>query len=516
MAALVAVGIAVERFINEGPTITITFRKAEGIEKGKTFIRYKDVDIGQVTKVRLADDYANVLVTAKINKEAENLIVEDAKFWIVQPRVTISGISGISTLLSGNFIGFEPGKSGTPHRHFEGIEVPPVIASTEPGKEFVLKADDLGSLGIGSPVYFRRLNVGQVTGYDLAEDGKSVQIKIFINAPYDRQVKTNTKFWQASGIDVSLDANGVAVQTQSVLSILVGGIAFGPTPAEPEEGPAEAHTSFALYSSRTMAITQHETVVVPYVLYFSESLKGLNIGAPVTYLGLPLGEVTHVGLEYAPDDKRVTPRVDISIYPERLQGRVKRTQGQKESPSSAASRNAVLQKQIDRGLRAQLRNSNILTGQMYVALDYFPNAKPVKMDWSRKVPVLPVVPSGMADLQLKIHTVLSKLEQVPLSDMGKDLRELVQKIDAVAAGLNSEIMPELKSTMIEMKKAAVTAQRLLDNTDSTMAGKDSPAQQELREALQEIARAARSIRILTEYIERNPNALIRGKSEEKP
>jgi len=516
LAALVALGIAVERFMNEGPTITITFRKAEGLEEGKTFIRYKEVNIGQVTKVRLSDDYQNVLVTAKISKSAEKLIVEDAKFWVVQPRVSISGVSGISTLLSGNYIGFEPGKSDKPHRRFTGIEAPPVIESTEPGKEFVLRADDLGSLGIGSPVYFRRLNVGQVIGYDLSEDGKSVRIKIFISSPFDRQVKTNTKFWQASGIDVAIDGNGLAVQTQSVLSVLIGGIAFSPHPAESEGEPAEVNSVFPLYNDRVSAYAQHETIIDSYVLYFSESLRGLNIGAPVTFLGLPVGEVTNVRLEFSPSQSRVTPRVDISIYPERLLSRVKRTEGGKHKIASSEARKSVFNKQVERGLRGQLRTSSLLTGQLYVALDYFPNSAPVKVDWKQQTPELPVVPSGMADLQIKINAVLTKLEKMPVDDVSKELRELILKIDKLTAGINEEVMPEFKKTMLELKKAVLTAQRLMENTDASLMGRDAPAQQELRQALQEIARAARAISMLTEYLERNPNALIRGKSQEKP
>ena len=187
LAALVAIGIAIQRVLSEGPTITIVFTVAEGLEAGKTFVKYKDVNIGQVTAVRLSPDYSKVEVTAKIDKSAAGLMVEDAKFWVVEPRVTLSGVSGLGTLLSGNYIGFEIGKSNKQQRKFTGIEVPPIITSGQPGRQFVLKAENLGSLGIGSPIYYRRLEVGQVIAYDLASDGKGVDIKVFVNAP--RQVR---------------------------------------------------------------------------------------------------------------------------------------------------------------------------------------------------------------------------------------------------------------------------------------------------------------------------------------
>src|SRR5215470_7769010 len=172
LAAVVALGIAVQRILSEGPTITITFKAAQGIEANKTVVKYKDVNIGQVTAVQLASDYSHVEVTAKIIKSAAGLMVEDATFWVVEPRVTLSGVSGLGTLLSGNYIGFEVGKSKKRETRFIGLETPPVITGDQPGREFKLTANSIGSLGIGSPVYYRRLQAGQVIAYKLAGDGK--------------------------------------------------------------------------------------------------------------------------------------------------------------------------------------------------------------------------------------------------------------------------------------------------------------------------------------------------------
>src|SRR5438034_10484739 len=169
LAAVVAIGIAVQRIVTEGPTITVVFKSAEGIEAGKTFVKYKDVTIGHVTKVELADAYGDVEVTAKISKKAAGLMVEDAKFWVVEPRVTLSGISGLGTLLSGNYIGFQPGKSDKKQTKYKGLDVAPIITD-QPGRRFVLKAPTLGSLGIGSPIYYRQLPAGQVAAYALSAD----------------------------------------------------------------------------------------------------------------------------------------------------------------------------------------------------------------------------------------------------------------------------------------------------------------------------------------------------------
>ncbi len=266
IAAVVAIGIAVQRIMSEGPTITIVFKGAEGVEAGKTFIKYKDVNIGQVTAVKLSQDHSKVEVTAKIDKSAAALMVEDAKFWVVEPRVTLSGVSGLGTLLSGNFIGFEVGKSDKEQRRFTGLEVPPIITSGQPGRQFVLKGDDLGSLGIGSPIYYRRIQAGQVIAYDLGSDGKQVDIKIFVNSPYDRYVNSGTRFWNASGIDVSVGAGGLDVRTQSLVAVLAGGLAFDTPPIAVKAEPVAANTVFTLYADQTTAMKQPDTIAAHYVL----------------------------------------------------------------------------------------------------------------------------------------------------------------------------------------------------------------------------------------------------------
>src|SRR5215475_5130091 len=238
LAAVVAIGLAVQRILSEGPTITIVFKAAEGLEAGKTLVKYKDVTIGQVTAVQLSPDYSKVEVTAKIAKSAEGLMVEDARFWVVQPRVTLSGVSGIGTLLSGNYIGIEIGKSTKKQHTFTGLGVPPIITGGQPGRPFVLKAAKLGSLGIGAPVYYRSLQAGQVYAYDLADDGRAIDVKIFVNAPYDQHVNPGTRFWNASGIDVSVGAGGVDVRLESLVALIAGGLAFDTPPFAPRAGPA--------------------------------------------------------------------------------------------------------------------------------------------------------------------------------------------------------------------------------------------------------------------------------------
>jgi paraquat-inducible protein B len=525
LAALVAVGIAVQRIRSEGPTITIVFRATEGVEAGKTLIKYKDVNIGQVTAVHLTPDFSEVEVTAKITKRASGLMVEDAKFWIVRPAISLSGISGLSTLLSGNYIGFEAGQSENEASEFTGLDKAPFVAG-QPGRPFVLKSDDLGSLSIGSPIYYRRLPVGLVTEYGLAADGKSVEIKVFVNAPFDKFVNPGTRFFKASGIDITLDANGIDIHTESLAALIAGGLAFDAPPFLPDSPPAPPDTVFTLYSDRSIAMKAPIAIARKYVLFFSESLRGLSVGAPVTFLGLTAGEVTKVGLALDATGGHIRPRVEIAFFPEHLISYANAEQQAKFTEALATDekrRRAFMQRLVDeRGLRAQLRTGSLLTGQLYVAFDYFPRAPKAKIDWSPDVPELPVVSSSLVDLEAKLTSILDKVDKLPLEaiagSLKKDLDELDQTlVDArkLVNNVDTQLVPTLKTDLESLHRVLGALERTLANVDATLLGPDAPAQQELRDALTEFTRAARSVRVLVDYLERHPESPIRGKVEPK-
>ena len=524
LAAVVAIGIAVQRIMSQGPTITILFKAAEGLEAGKTFIKYKDVNIGQVTAVKLSADHSRVEVMAKIDKSAANLIVEDAKFWVVEPRVTLSGVSGLGTLLSGNYIGFEVGKSDKAQRKFTGLEVAPIVVGDQPGRRFTLKAETLGSLGIGSPIYYRRLLAGQVIAYNLGSDGNGIEIKIFVNAPYDKYVHSGTRFWNASGIDASIGAGGVEIRTQSLVAVLAGGLSFDTPSFALKTEPAATNTVFTLYTDQTTAMKQAESIAAHYVLYFNETLRGLSVGAPVTLLGMPAGEVATVGLDLDPKTMRIRGRVEIVSYPERLLARLDAKQvavGQ-AIMRSGQSRHALMQGLVEqRSMRAQLRSGNLITGQLFVALDFFPDAPKVKIDWTREPPEIPIVPSTVQDLEAKVTGIVAKLDKLPYEAIGADLTKVLvtlnQTLEDASKAVNrvdADITPELKTIVAEIRRTVASADGVIKNADATLVGRDAPAQQDLREMLQEITRAARSLRVLTDFLERHPEALIRGKTEE--
>ena len=532
LAVLVGIGIAVQRIRSEGPTITIVFKAAEGIEAGKTFIKYKDVIIGQVKTVQFTEDYANVEVTAKVSKRAAGLMVDDAQFWVVRPTISLSGISGLNTLLSGNYIGFQAGTSDVERSEFIGLDKAPFVAG-QLGREFTLKAEDLGSLAAGSPIYYRRLPVGQVIGFDLTPDGKSVDIQTFVNAPYDKFVSVGTRFWRVSGFDVTFDANGLDVRTESLAALLVGGISFDAPPFVHDTTVAPPDSVFPLYADRNVAMKARDAMTRTYVLRFHESLRGLAVGAPVTYLGVQVGEVIDIGFDFDPDKASIAPRVTVSFHPERLltvtdpaqQARIEQV-----LKGGDKQRNAFLQRMIDeRGLRAQLRTGSLLTGQLYVAFDYFPKAAKATIKTGGGTTELPVVASDLVDLQEKLASILDKIDKLPLDQLaaglGKDLASLDQTLTDANKLINrvdTELVPGIKTdlealqrTLGNVDRTLKNADTMLKNADASLLGPNAPVQHELREALTEFTRAARSLRQFLDYLERHPDSAIRGKLEDK-
>ena len=526
LAALVAIGIAVQRLRAEGPTITIVLKDATGIEAGKTFIRYKDVRIGLVSAVELSEDYSKVVVKAKIAKHAAGLMVADANFWVVEPRISLSGVSGLNTLLSGNYIGFQAGKSSETQSLFFALDEPPIITD-QPGRQFVLRTPTLGSIGIGTPIYYRRLSVGQVAGYSLSPDGQSVALTIFVNAPYEKYVTTETRFWSVSGIEVSLNADGLRVRTESVAALLAGGIAFDlPEFAKVNAKPAFANAEFPLYRYRGIAMKEPTLMERRFVLHFNESVRGLSVGAPVTLFGMQVGEVTEVGLTFNQKSATFRPRVVITFLPERVIADLptgQRTRGKSLTELPAEERMQMLRRIVeDHGLRGQLRTGSYLTGELYVAFEYFPDASKARIDWARDPLELPVVPGSLASIEAKLNSVLAKVDKLPLDDISRDLRtalgtlnQTLKDAGTLVSSVDAQWVPEGTKTLEELRRAIGDANTAVKNADAVLFSKDAATPQDLRDTLQEVGRAARSIRVLMDYLERHPDALIRGKTEAK-
>ncbi|HEX8874304.1 MAG TPA: MlaD family protein [Nitrosospira sp.] len=515
LAAAIGISLAVKTWVQRGPEITITFHSAEGLEAGKTKIKYKEVEIGTVQSIALSEDRSLVVVTAELKKEAKSFAAADSRFWVVRPRIASSGVSGLTTLLFGAYIGADAGVSTEKKDVFTGLEVPPIMTRDVSGKQYILHATDIGSLDIGSPVYYRRIKVGQVTAFDLDEDGKGVTIRIFINAPHDKFVGINTRFWHASGFDMQVNAEGFKLKTESLATVVLGGLSFQ-SPDDTPSPSAREDTAFVLAENQAEALKMPDGEAEIILLNFKQSLRGLRPGAEVSFRGLVLGQVKSIGIDYDPKQQEFSMPVLVQIYPERLGRRY--AEYRKQSKHTTQQR---LQIMINRGLCAQLRTANLLTGQLYVAFDFFPKAIPAKkiipgnqagVDTSHALLELPTIPSATEEIQTRVAEIALKLSKVPFDQIGDELQQSLKVLQGtlhsaglLAEKLNNDVAPEITVAMKDVRET-------LDAAERTLSG-DAPLVQDLRQTLQELTRAAVSLRVLTDYLERHPESVIRGKRE---
>jgi paraquat-inducible protein B len=510
--------LAFKAYSEKGPTIHIQFKTAAGLAAGKTEVKFKDVAIGKVTGIDVTQDLGGVRVTADLVAGAERYLTEGTRFWVERPRVTASQVSGLETLLSGAYIAMDPVNRGEAARDFLGLEQPPLFTTAEAGKQFVLRAPTLGSLNIGSPVYYRDIQVGQVVGHDLDAEGRAVTIRVFVSAPHDALVDTNTRFWNASGVDFSLTAAGVTIGTQSLLSVLIGGVAFdNPETLEAAGRPAGEGEVFPLYASRAEAHEKTYLHKERFLLYFGGSVRGLSIGAPVELRGIKVGQVLDIQLQLNADTAAFQIPVLVEIEPERI---VVVGDG-----SGLAAGNAV-DRLVERGLRAQLKSGSLITGERYVELDFHSMDQPQTVWQGKDFRIFPTVPAELDAMADKANAILDTVAALPLAQIGTDLRDAVAGAKAVLASRElMDAVKELERTLKEVRQVAAGVDRevmpkvaaALDQVRGTLKSADgfvapeSPTAVELRRMLQELSAAARAVRSVADYLDRHPEALIQGK-----
>lgn len=517
VAAVIGGWIAAQKILSEGPTITISFSTAEGLEAGKTKIKYNGVEVGTVTSIILSKDRKNVVATAQMAADSKDILVEDTKFWVERPRISGGTVSGLGTLFSGAFIGMDIGKSKKERRDFVGLNQPPVVKSDAPGRFFVLESEDLDSLDYGTPLFFRRIEVGEVVAYELDKDGRKVSVKAFVNAPYDQYVNAETRFWQAGGIDVSLSAKGFSVQTESIVSILIGGIAIETPANAPVLPPAEENTTFKLFSDRTEAMKLPEGEAHDYVLKFEQSVRGLEPGAPVEFRGVKIGEVVSLDLEFNPKTYEFSLPVTVRTY-SKLFDLFASTIDKHGQKIAAEDFKHAVDKLVANGYRGQLRTGNLLTGALYNAYDRFPDAPKATVDWSKQPPVFPTIPGELQQIQQSVTQIVKKIDELPIKAVVEQLRTTLSTLnlaledtDKLLKAFGSQVTPELKGALTGARRTFDAAERSLNSLDNSYTGPDAPVQQDLRDALQEVTRAARALRVLADYLERNPSSILRGK-----
>jgi paraquat-inducible protein B len=509
VAALVGLSLVINAWRQQGPTISISFQTAQGLESGKTVVKYKDVVIGKVTNIRLSQDHTKVIVKVDLDKSAAGIAVSDSRFWVVRPRIGLGGVSGIDTLLSGSFIGVDVGKSSQPQNDFVGLENPPSVLHDSRGKSYTLHAGDLGSLDIGSPIYFRRIQVGRVASYKLDEDGKGVTLQIFVDSPYDRFVSSESRFWNASGVDVSISADGLKLNTQSLATVLAGGVAFNDAPGpHPGETPAPENTTFTLFDTQSTAMAPPDGEPRYIVMRFNQPVRGLAVDAPVEFRGINFGRVVSIRMDYDEKTNEFPIYVGALIYPERL-GRAHTKLAAIARSKGDEDMSQIVTTLVAQGLRAQAKVGNLLTGQLFISLDIEPKATKAKdYDPNARPLQIPTIPGSFDKLQEQMAEIVDKLNKIPFDAIGNNLNHTLADLDGTIKQLNGDLLPAFKQTLKGANQTLGTANNALSA--------DSPLQQNLNSTMQELQRMARSLRVLTDYLNAQPSSLIRGRTKDAP
>ncbi len=503
VAAVVGLFLAYRAYTERGPTITITFDSAEGLEAGSTRVKFKEVDIGLVQAVELSEDLSQVVVTARLVAGAERYLTENTRFWVVRAVVSAGQISGLGTFLSGAYIAIDPATEGSQARRFDGLDKAPVVTSDVPGSIFNLRTETLGSIDVGSPVYYRRLQVGNVAGYELDLAGDQIQVQVFIESPHDQRVRSTTRFWNASGLDVVVSPEGVEIDTPSLVSMLVGGVAFETTATMDVARDVPGNMVFELYPNRQASKQPRYSFKSRFLLYFDESVSGLVPGSAVEFRGIKIGEVRDVKLEVDPVTREISIPVVIEIEPERLG---------LTGPIDADADFVYIEALVARGLRAQLRTASLITGRKAVEFTLVEDVAPASVRLGDRYPELPTAPGSFDAITTRIGRIVSRFDQVPIESIGQNLdqvlvglRETLVEIKSLAGAAKADLMPSLMASLGKLEET-------LESAD-TMIAPNSAMAQELEQLVLDLAGAAHSIRLLAERLEQHPEELLRGKEE---
>jgi len=522
-ALLLGVYLAFNFYSEQGPLITIEFNSAEGLIAGKTPIRYRDVNIGMVENIALSDDLETVLVEARMSVDSRRYLNNHARFWVVRPRVGTSGVSGLNTLLSGAYIQVNSLVGSAYEDRFTGLEQPPLTEEGAPGIRLKLQAKQAGYVGIGSPVYYRQVRVGQIEAQRFLPDYKMVEFTIFVEDPHHKIVRNITKFWNVSGVALNVNANGLSLRTPSLEGLAQGGVSFDVIeeyefPYRVEDGHVfTLHESFEAATEDTLELSNSSRY--EYVTYFDGSVRGLSRGAPVEFKGVQIGRVTDVKLMYDEVSQSVRVPVHIEFQPERLIG----VQGVDSED---------INNNITRNLQAKLQTGNLLTGQLFVSLEKVEGiAAPLQKD-AGGVTVLPSVKSDLDQVTEGVQTALVKINALPLEELIANASATVAQAqqlltDVNALGLAGRIDGTIGSADGAIQEYAKLAtgvrsdinrltrqmKTLVATADESFEGiaPDSPLYYNLLNTLKDLQQASRAVLAVSESVEKKPEEFLFGK-----
>jgi paraquat-inducible protein B len=499
--------IAIEQWRNQGPLIQIEFINATGIEAGKTSIKTRNVLVGTVTKIELKDDLTGVIATARMEPDTEHLLGVDAQFWIVSPKVSISGVSGLSTLISGPYIELSAATEIKNVREFVALENPPVTPPGTPGLHLTLNSNDEFAFKEGDPIIYKGLKVGEFEDIYFHLDERIVYYNAFIEAPYHRLITTNTKFWNVSGVRFELSAAGVNIETASVETLLTNGVTFGIPEGLPSGEQVTERSFFDIYPSYEEASDERFKLGANFVILINDTIRGLSVGAPVEYRGLEVGRVIDINPPELIVNGILDEGIDIPVVIAIQPGRV-------QQPDNQVGLERVYTQTmhwVERGLRASLKMGNLVTGAMYVDLQHYEDAQPYQSQNLLGYEVIPTVVGEFTQLTEKANQLLDNLNDIPLGEIATNLNKTLVDMQNTAASFSdtSQQFSDL-ANKIDQQGLSENINALLITTKQILkdysAGSSTHA--ELNQALKELQQTLNAAQPILNQLNQTPNSLI--------
>ncbi|MFW3613355.1 intermembrane transport protein PqiB [Billgrantia antri] len=508
VAMLIGLWLVYDNYRSRGPQITLTMSSAEGIEAGSTLIKTRNVEVGRVERVQLSEDMSHAVITARMSPDTDALLTEGSRFWVVKPRIGREGISGLGTVLSGAYIQLEPGSGEPGEREFEVSDQPPIAPADAAGIRVTLISQLGNSLRTGDPVTYQGYTVGRVEEVDFDPEARRMNQRIFIESPYDRLVTDGTRFWSASGVDLRLDADGIRVNVESIEALLGGGVTFGVPDDLPRGRAVEDGATFNLYPDEESARQGTFNRYLEYVLLVQDSVRGLSRGAPVEFRGVRIGTVASVPWQFTatqPENRgSFAIPVLIRIEPQRL--------GIENQQIDLEEWDQRFHRLFGRGLRASLKSGNLLTGSLFVDINFYREEADnyVAETFSERT-VFPTTSTGFAQIESQVTALLEKLNAL--------------EIEPLLAGLERNLTAS-EAMLGEVRELSASVQGMLDDPGTrnlpanlnaslealreTLEGlsPDSSAYRELTGAAERLERTLRDLQPVTRTLNENPRALL--------
>jgi len=507
VAVLIGAWMLYDNLSGLGPTITLEMKNAEGIEAGKTLIKTRNVEVGRVEDVTLSEDMSHTIITARMKPDTERMLNDEARFWVVKPRIDREGISGLGTVLSGAYIQLLPGNGETAQREFEVLDQPPVAPPDAPGIRVNLVSKVGSSLRAGDPITYQGFTVGRVENTEFDPEEKEMRHRLYIQSPYDVLVTDTTRFWISSGVDVRLDSQGFRVNVESMESLIGGGVTFG-VPEDVAMGhPAESEATYQLFSDEESAREGTFDRYLEYVLLVDDTVRGLSRGDSVEYRGVRVGTVEAVPWRFSapqPDTlNRFAIPVLIRIEPQRFDDAM--------ANFDAEDWRARLERMFEHGLRATLKAGNLLTGALFVDLNFSDDAPPYEAMTFDDKPVFPTISGGFAQIEQKVSNLLDKLNELQVEPILDRLDETMQtsqqtleQVRQIAESVNAIVSDP--ATQQLPGSLNDTLQELQNTLNGFSAG--SSGYRQLNDTLKQLEVLMRDLQPVAKTLSEQPNALI--------